>query len=70
MKAPLWKDLIDLLDGCVSREQSKIGRKCKENNMNCKWKQVKIAKKLKCKEWNANKSDQTLPLVMWICTHT
>ncbi len=70
LKAPLWKDLIDILDGWVSREQSKTKKKCKENNMHCKWEQMKIAKRKKCKEWNANGSEKTLPIVMWICTHT
>jgi uncharacterized protein YbdZ (MbtH family) len=45
LKAPLWKDLIDIIDGWVSREQSKTRRKCKQNNMHWEWKQVKIAKK-------------------------
>lgn len=79
LKAPLWKDLIDILDGWVSREQSKTRRKCKENNMHCKWKQVKIAKKkemqgMKCKhEWlNLTFSDLDLythvELAKLLCT--
>jgi hypothetical protein len=44
LKAPLWKDFIDIFDGCVSREQSKTRRKYKDNNMHCKLEQWKLQK--------------------------